>query len=51
MWLILGIIVVAVLAVVVMFASLRGRDSQTAFGQLSNEAVARDRSKFSPSGG
>jgi cytochrome b6-f complex iron-sulfur subunit len=49
MWLILGIVVVAVLAVVVMFASLRGRDSQTAFGQLSNEAIARDRSKFSPS--
>ena len=47
-WLIAGIVVLAVLALIVMFVSLRGRDSQTAFGQLSNEAVSRDRSKFAP---
>ena len=47
-WLIAGIVVLAVLALIVMFVSLRGQDSQTAFGQLSNEAVSRDRSKFTP---
>lgn len=47
-WLIAGIVAVAVLALIVMFVSLRGQDSQTAFGQLSNEAVSRDRSQFTP---
>ncbi len=47
-WLIAGIAVLAVLALIVMFVSLRGQDSETAFGQLSNEAVSRDRSKFTP---
>lgn len=49
-FLIAAVVILAVLALVVVFVSTRGRDSQTAFGQLSNEAVARDRSKFTPSG-
>ena len=42
--LIIGIVVLAVVAVVSVAVSLRGRDSATAFGQLSNETVKRDRS-------
>ncbi len=42
--LIIGIVILALVALLVVGASLRGRDSSAAFGQLSGETLKRDRS-------
>lgn len=41
--LIIGIVVLALVALIVVGASLRNRDSSSAFGQLSGETIKRDR--------
>ncbi|MDH3293578.1 MAG: hypothetical protein OER95_04570, partial [Acidimicrobiia bacterium] len=47
---VIGLIVLALLAIIVLTAAVRRNDTESAIGQLSGETVRRDRSKVAVGG-